>query len=129
LVITATTSSQPVLPDQPALLDGRHFISIGSFKPDMQELPDGVYRLAGKLVLDSETARHEVGDALAPVQKGILDAADVFTIGELISGRRTLDAQRTSVYKCAGMALYDLYVARALYQAAKRRNIGHEILL
>ena len=87
LVIAATTAATPVLPEEPELLAGKHFISIGSFKPAMQELPDAVYKLAGELAIDSEAARQEVGDVLRPLAKGILTPASVFWIGDLISGR------------------------------------------
>ena len=70
VVIAATTSAEPVLPDDPALLAGKHFISVGSYRPAMQELPDAVYRLAGHLVLDSDFARHEVGDAINRLKRG-----------------------------------------------------------
>lgn len=129
VVIAATTSSEPVLPDEPLLLEGKHFISIGSFKPTMQELPDCVYRLAGQLAIDSEFARKEVGDVIRPIEKGILKEVDIFPIGELVTGQRSVDINRTTAYKSVGMALYDLFVAQALYEAAKRRNIGREISL
>lgn len=129
VIITATTSSQPVLPDDSALLTGKHLIAIGSYKPSMQELPNAVFRLTGHLVLDSKFARDEVGEAVHPVQQGILRPADLFTIGQLISGQRTIDVSRTTAYKSAGMALYDLIVAKALYAAALRANIGQEVHL
>lgn len=129
VIITATTSADPVLPDDPQLLAGRHFIAIGSYERHMRELPDAVFRLAGHVVLDSEFARHEVGEAVRPVEQGILREADVSTIGELASGRRTLDVTRTTAYKSAGMALYDLYVAKALHEAARRRGVGQEVTL
>jgi ornithine cyclodeaminase/alanine dehydrogenase-like protein (mu-crystallin family) len=53
LVITATTSHKPVLPDEAELLRDKHFVSVGSFKPTMQELPLSLYRLAGQLAIDS----------------------------------------------------------------------------
>jgi ornithine cyclodeaminase/alanine dehydrogenase-like protein (mu-crystallin family) len=129
VIVTATTSAEPVLPDDPAQLGGRHFIAIGSYERHMCELPDTVFRLAGHLVLDSEFARHEVGEALRAVEHGALGDADLFTIGELASGRRSVDVTRTTVYKSAGMALYDLYVAKALYEAARRRGVGQEVAL
>ena len=51
VVIAATTSIDPVLPgDNVKLLKNKHFLSIGSFKPSMQELPDaGQRRLLGRL--------------------------------------------------------------------------------
>jgi ornithine cyclodeaminase/alanine dehydrogenase-like protein (mu-crystallin family) len=129
VVITATRSAEPVLPDDPALLEGKHFVSIGSFKPNMRELPDAVFRLAGHLVLDSEFARHEVGDAIRPVEQGILTERDLFPIGKLVTGERAVDPTRTTAYKSTGMALFDLFVARALYEAADRHGVGLEIRL
>ena len=129
VIVTATTSIEPVLPDDASLLEGRHFIAVGSYERHMRELPADVFRLAGHLVLDSEFARHEVGEAVYPVEHGILAPADVFPIGELLAGRRTLSATRTTAYKSAGMALYDLYVARAVYEAARRRGVGQEVAI
>ncbi|HEX4618964.1 MAG TPA: ornithine cyclodeaminase family protein [Steroidobacteraceae bacterium] len=129
VIITATTSAEPVLPDDPGLLAGKHFIAIGSYERHMRELPDAVFRLAGHLVLDSEFARREVGEAVRCVQQGILADADLFTVGELAAGARTIDPERTTAYKSAGMALYDLYVAKALYEAARRRGVGQEVSL
>jgi ornithine cyclodeaminase/alanine dehydrogenase-like protein (mu-crystallin family) len=129
VVITATTSSEPVLPDDLSLLEGKHFISIGSFKPTMQELPDAVYRLAGELAIDSEAAREEVGDVINPVRKGMLKETDVFNIAQLVTGKRSVDVTRTTAYKSVGMALYDLYVAQALCAEARRRGIGQQIEL
>lgn len=129
VIIAATTSATPVLPNDKKLLEGKHFISIGSYKPTMQELPDAVYELAGCLAIDSEGARHEVGDIVLPLQKGILNPEDVFTIGQLINGKRKIDISKTTVYKSAGMALFDLFVAQAMYESAKEKNCGKEIII
>jgi ornithine cyclodeaminase/alanine dehydrogenase-like protein (mu-crystallin family) len=129
LIITATRSAEPVLPDDPALLQGKHFASVGSFRPSMQELPDSVYGLAGKVVIDSDTARDEVGDVLGPIERGVLKASDVFFIGQLVAGRRSVDVRATTAYKSVGMALYDLVAAQVAYSAAKLRGIGREIEL
>ena len=129
LIVTATTSAEPVVPDDPQLLSGKHFIGIGSFRPDMRELPDAVCELAGSLVIDSEAARHETGDVLVPTSRGILKAENVFHIGEVIAGRRAIDTERTTVFKSVGMALYDLYVATLLVEAARSRGIGQNVTL
>jgi ornithine cyclodeaminase/alanine dehydrogenase-like protein (mu-crystallin family) len=127
LIITATSSANPVVPCEPALLEGKHFISIGSFRPAMQELPDSVYRLAGELAVDSESARHEVGDVVGPIERGILEATNIYFIGQLITGRRSVDVRHTTAYKCVGMALYDLAAAKLAYDSAARRGIGQEV--
>jgi ornithine cyclodeaminase len=129
IVIAATTASEPVLPDDPARLEGKHFISVGSYRKNMQEFPDSVYRLAGALAIDSEDARHEVGDVVNIVQKGILRSSDVFAIADLVLGRRSVDVRRTTAYKTAGNALFDLFVAEAMFEAATLRGVGTEVAL
>ena len=124
VVVTATTASSPVLPDEPELLEGRHFIGIGSFKPSQQELPTSVCRIAGHLAIDSQAALHETGDVIRPLESGALRHADVFHIAELVTGRRTIDVNRTTVFKSVGMALYDLYVAAAFYECAVANGVG-----
>jgi ornithine cyclodeaminase/alanine dehydrogenase-like protein (mu-crystallin family) len=129
IIIAATTSSTPVLPDKPDLLKGKHFIGIGSYKPSMQELPDSVFRLAGKLAIDSEFARHETGDIINPIRAGLLKVENVFTIGKIITGEQKVDIAGTTVFKSAGMALFDLFVAQAMYQRAVKENMGTKVLL
>lgn len=127
IIIAATSSATPVLPEADLLLENKHYFSIGSFKPSMQELPDGVYRLAGQLVLDSEFARHEAGDAINPVKNGILDKEQVFSLGKVILGQRIIDINKTTAFKSTGMALFDLFVAEAMYKAAVDNDIGYEV--
>lgn len=129
LIIAATTSRHPVLPEDPSALIGKHFISVGSFRPDMQELPLDAYRLAGSIVVDSPAAVHEAGDVIRSLAQGAVSSADVVYIGDVITARRRIDLTRTTAYKTVGLSLYDLDVAHALYLEARRREIGHPITL
>jgi ornithine cyclodeaminase/alanine dehydrogenase-like protein (mu-crystallin family) len=113
-IIAATTSSTPVLPDNPALLHNKHFISIGSFKPTMKELPDAAYALAGEVVIDSGAAQHEVGDLII----------NPLHLADLVTHQRTIDTTRTTAFKSVGNALYDLYAAQTLYTEAQRLKRG-----
>ncbi len=127
-VVAATTSAIPVLPDNPNLLKGKHLISIGSYKPTMQELPDSIYQLAGKLAIDSEFARREVGDIINPLAKGFLKDEDIFTLGKVVIGEKKINANETTVYKSAGMALFDLFVAKAMVEQAIKGKKGTHVL-
>ncbi len=129
VIIAATTSATPILPDDANLLQGKHFISIGSYKPTMQELPDAVYKLAQQMAIDSVYARTETGDIINPIEKGYIKGDNVFTIGKLITGERHIDVNKTTVYKSAGMALFDLFAAEALYKKAIENNIGQIVEL
>jgi ornithine cyclodeaminase/alanine dehydrogenase-like protein (mu-crystallin family) len=129
IVIAATSSATPVLPAQAAPLQGKNLFSIGSFRPDMQELPDAAYRLAGEVVVDCDAALHEVGDLINPLGQGIVQRENVVHLSELIAGRHATPAGRTTVFKSVGMAAYDLYVAQALLAAAVRHGVGQQLQL
>jgi len=124
IVITATTSSDPVLPDELHLLERKHFLSIGSFKPSMQELPNTVYQLAQQVVVDSPAATTEVGDLIEPLSLGLINEHDIIQIADLVIGKRAIDTTRTTVFKSVGMALYDLYAACAFFAEAQRLDRG-----
>jgi ornithine cyclodeaminase/alanine dehydrogenase-like protein (mu-crystallin family) len=127
LIVTATTAASPVLPDDTELLQGRHFIGVGSYRPDQQELPTEVCRLAGHLAIDSPSALQETGDVLRPLERGVLQRADVFHIAELVTGQRTIDVNRTTAFKSVGSALYDLYAAAAFYEHAAASGVGAHV--
>jgi ornithine cyclodeaminase len=93
----------------------------------MQELPDAVYRLTEKLFLDSEFARHETGDSINPVKRRLIREEDIVTIGKLITRKVKVDVNETTVYKSAGMALFDLFVAQAMYERAIQMNTGTSV--
>jgi ornithine cyclodeaminase len=124
VIITATTSAAPVLPDDETLLKGKHFIGVGSYKPSMQEFPNEVFKLAGKLFIDSEFARVETGDCINPVKEKILQDGNIHTIGKLLTKEQRVDVQETTAFKSAGMALFDLFVAQAMYAQAVMLNVG-----
>ena len=47
--MTATSSNHPVFSIKDKDLNNKTFIGIGSFKPDMQELPLNIYKKAEKV--------------------------------------------------------------------------------
>lgn len=127
VVIAATTSSTPVLPAQRELLQDKHFLSIGSFKPSMQELPGTVYELAKQVVVDAEAAKTEAGDLVQPLASGLLREENLIHLADLVIGARHVDTTRTTVFKSVGMALYDLYAARAFLEEAEHVGRGNHL--
>jgi len=124
VLIAATTASDPVLPADYKLLEKRHFFSIGSFKPSMTELPSLVYELAQHVVVDSDTAKFECGDLAGPLSLGLLREENLVHVADLVVGKKSVDTRCTTVFKSVGMALYDLYAARAFVAAAHRLRRG-----
>jgi len=125
LIVAATTSSTPVLPDSD-LLRGKTLVSVGSFRPHMQELPDAAYRLAGAIVVDSPAAIHEVGDVINPVAAGLVPADRVTGLADLVSGTHAATGS-TRIFKSVGHAIFDLFAARHFHRLAVERGLGQEL--
>lgn len=115
-VITATTSSTPVLPDDPVLLHGKLFVSIGSYRPDMQELPFAAFALARSIVVDSPQALTEAGDVINSIASGFVDKGAVFSLADLVTGIAALRSHPTRIFKTVGHAAFDLFAARAVLE-------------
>jgi ornithine cyclodeaminase len=127
IVISATTAVQPVLPDQADLLADKTYIAIGSFKPDMQELPDALFHLAETVFCDTEHALAETGDLINPLNSGILHKSQVVSGGRLISGQVARPEAKVQIWKSVGMALFDLAAVVMLYEEALKRNAGQRV--
>ncbi len=127
VIITATTSSQPVLPPDGEVLKGKTIIGIGSFKPTMREIPEELFHLLDRVYVDSRQAIQESGDLIYPVRAGLIDEEKIFTLGKLINESIEPSRQNTSFFKSVGMALFDLLVAEKIYELARTKGSGIEI--
>ncbi len=128
VIITATNSRQPVLPDQEDLLRGRHFVGIGSYRPDMRELPDALFKILDQIFIDTEHAIEESGDMIDPVKNGWLKKDQLFTLGKLIQRKITSNGE-TTLFKSVGMALFDVVVSELIYEKAVEKGLGQEVIL
>ena len=125
IVITATPAREPVLPDNEVLLAGKNFVSIGSYKPEMRELPQALYSLVDQVVIDTEHGLHESGDLITPLEKGwIRDEQIINFSAYMAAGDLKLADEKTTLFKSVGMALFDLVAVKAIYDLALEKNIG-----
>jgi ornithine cyclodeaminase/alanine dehydrogenase-like protein (mu-crystallin family) len=127
VVVTATTATQPVLPDDGELLAGKTFIGIGSYKPDMQELPDALFQMAETVFCDTDHALHETGDLINPLEKGIIREEQVVNAGHLIINKVRKPDSKVQIWKSVGMALFDLFAVVMLYEEALSRGVGQVV--
>ncbi len=99
-IVTATPSPTPVLPEE--VPQGVFIAAVGSYRPDMREVPEGLVRRAAVYV-DTEDALQEAGEV-----QGL--PAPTLTLKEALLGRR---AQGDPVlFKSVGHALFDLAAVR-----------------
>lgn len=125
VILTVTTSKKPVIPNDPALIEGKHFIGIGSFKPIMQEYPEAVFKALDEVYIDVDFAKEETGDLVNPLKEGWIQEEQVHTLGNYLD--QELDVNKTTLYKSVGMALFDIFVANYIYEKAMEENIGTQL--
>ncbi|MBW4827721.1 MAG: ornithine cyclodeaminase family protein [Clostridiaceae bacterium] len=131
VVITTTTSNEPVFSNKKELFKGKHFIGIGSYKPNMREYPDALISVLNKVYIDTEFAKEETGDLSNPLERGLLKDNQIETFGKYLLYEKNKEEiiKETTWFKSVGMALFDIVVAHLIYNNAKEKGIGQEIEL
>ncbi len=123
LIIAATTSQTPLFNTEPEAIRGKIFISIGSYRPDMQEFPDTVIEAADAVFVDTLFAMEESGDIAGPIKKQPAIREKIKEFSSLFE-KNTYAENSTIFFKSVGMGLFDLSVSSAAYNLALQANIG-----
>ena len=118
-----------VLPDNEELLAGKHFVGIGSYKPNMREFPKALFKLLTTVYVDTEYALDESGDLITPLQNDWIKRNQVMTLGRFLAENRSEDQIReeTTLFKSVGMALFDVCSSRFIYERANQKGLGQKI--
>jgi len=131
ILCAATTSATPVFEDawvQP----GTHINGVGSFTPQMREVPGETVARAKVVVDHRESAWSEGGDLIIPRDEGKIGEDHVVAeLGEVAAGQATprTSADEVTFFKSVGNAVQDVVVARRAIELAIDRGIGTEISL
>jgi len=129
IVCTATTSTKPVFDDKDVRA-GTHISAVGSYTPDMQEVPAETLQRA-KIFVDSRAASlEEAGDLIQPMRAGLFDESHVRgELGEVVlgkvSGRES--QEEITYFKSVGIAAQDAMAAQVALNNAHTMNIGTEV--
>lgn len=107
VVVTVTSSKTPVLKGE-WLKEGAHVNAVGACLPNWRELDDEV--MSNVIIADCrKAAATESGDI-------ILSGATIHgELGEVLSGKVSAEAKRTTVFKSLGLAVEDVASARLVY--------------
>jgi len=129
IVCTATTSNTPVFTDA-SLKPGTHISAIGSYTPEMQEVPSETVARA-LVVVDSRSATlAETGDLLQPLRAGLFGENHVSTeLGEIVLGRKSgrQSPGQITYFKSVGVAVQDAMAAQLALQNARRQRLGKDV--
>ncbi len=131
VVCTATTSFTPVF-SASALSSGCHVNAVGSFRPDMQEIPTETVRQARLVVDQREAVLAEAGDVIIPLQQGAIDESHIHAeLGAIASGQATgrEDARQITLFKSVGLAVQDAVAASVALERAEAEGLGTVIQL
>jgi ornithine cyclodeaminase len=131
VVITSTNARDPLF-DGNWLEPGTHVNAIGSNALIRREIDDTTVRRSALIVVDSkEQARIECGDLLGPLERGLIHWEQIHELGDVVAayipGRR--QASDITLFESHGLAIWDLAVGMAVYDAAKAKGIGREMAL
>ncbi|MTT31812.1 ornithine cyclodeaminase family protein [Terrilactibacillus sp. BCM23-1] len=133
IIITATTSSTPVLPDDKDLLRHKLFIGIGSYQPSMQEFPKAIYNLIDHLYIDTKDAIKESGDIINPISDGLIERDQIIPFSKRVAGKQIVTDEeaehQTFAFKSVGMALFDVFAAEKIYKNAIGQKLGQIVLI
>ena len=130
IVVTATTSRAPVF-DGRDLAEGTLVCAVGSNWPTKAEIDSHVVRRADNIVCDSLAAcRHEAGDFVESLEKGIFDWSTAVELGDVLrgtaTGRNTTDS--VVLFKSVGLAIEDVALGALVLERAIEREMGRELV-
>jgi ornithine cyclodeaminase len=129
IVCTATTSGQPVFADAD-LKPGAHINAVGSYSPEMQEVPAETVRRALVVVDSRQAVLAEAGDLLVPIRQGLFPAEHIHAeLGEIVLGRKggRTDGKQVTLFKSVGLAVQDAAAAALACRNAQVLGLGREV--
>lgn len=131
VVCTSTSSNTPVFEDV-HIKSGTHINGVGSYKPEMAELPPKTIARAKVVVDQMQGCLAEAGDIIQAIQQGVITKDHIHgELGQLVAGeissRETED--EITVFKSVGVAVQDLITADLVLNIAQEKNLGTSLLL
>jgi ornithine cyclodeaminase len=129
IVCTATTSSKPVFADTD-IKPGTHISAIGSYTPEMQEVPGETVARA-LVIVDSRAATlAETGDLLQPMKSGLFGEGHISgELGEIVLGQKSgrESPEQITYFKSVGVAVQDAMAAQLALQNARDHKLGTDV--
>ncbi|MBI2846499.1 MAG: ornithine cyclodeaminase family protein [Chloroflexi bacterium] len=129
IVVTSTTSREPVLKGE-WLEEGTHVTGMGTADLARREIDEATVRRSSIVVVEhKDQAKIESGDLLHPIERGIIHWGQVYELADVVSGRvkARQKASDITLFKCHGMATWDVAVGIRTYELAKAKGLGAQL--
>ncbi len=129
IISAATTSLTPVF-DAADLKPGVHINGVGSYTPEMQEIPAEAIKNS-KVIVDSRSdSLAETGDLIQAIQKGIITKEHIHAeIGEILAGKKPGrdNEMEMTYFKSVGVAVQDAMAGQLALENAIKLGLGQKI--
>lgn len=129
IICTATTSSTPVF-DDADVKPGTHISAIGSYTPQMQEIPSETVARSRVFVDSRQAVMAEAGDLIQPIRQGIFGEEHIYAeLGEVVLGRKQgrQSPDEITVFKSVGLAVQDALAAQVAIRNALKMGLGQTV--
>lgn len=129
IVCTVTPTTKPLVRAE-WIKEGALIVAAGADAPGKEELEPALLTKAKVVVDDIRQASH-AGEINVPVSKERFDPRSIHgTIGEVIAGKKPgREGNEIIIFDSTGIAVQDVSLGAAIYEAAKREGVGREIEL
>jgi ornithine cyclodeaminase len=120
LIVTCTPATRPIL-KAAWVRPGTHITAVGSDTPEKQELDPAILANADRVVVDSLAQAELRGEAFKALQAGVVKREKLVELGQVIADsrlRRSSDSE-TTVADLTGVAVQDIQIAKAVWQACR----------
>lgn len=130
VICCATRSTEEVF-DSHYLKAGTHIIGVGSYLPEMREIPLGAIEQAALIYADDhEGMKAEAGEFIDAAQRGKWSFDQLSgTLAELQVNPVERGVEDITIFKSVGAAHFDMAVAKGVFEKAKEMEVGEEIYL
>jgi len=129
IVCATTTAREPVFGDAD-IRPGTHINAVGSFVPEVAEVPAETVARARVVVDSREAAWIEAGDLIQPLRSGLIDADHIVAeLGEIVLGREPgrSGPDEITFFKSVGVAVQDASAAHLAVINARGAGLGQQI--
>lgn len=120
LIVTATAAKSALVRDE-WIRPGTHLTAMGSDSPGKQELDPALFARAGVCAVDSRSQCIDHGESHYAVAGGHVTEAGLVELGDIIAGRARgrSDEDEITIADLTGVAVQDIQIAKAVWQALK----------
>jgi alanine dehydrogenase len=128
IICTATTSKVPVF-NSMDIKPGVHINGIGSYTPEMIEIPPEIFGDASIFVGSKQGVLAEAGEILVAIDQNLITKDQLVELGEVILSQKPgrTDQDQITVFKSVGVAVQDAAASLLGLKNAREKGIGKEL--